>query len=477
MVKDTSYLPNNQKIPFLTPTVKKFTAWNVFLFLILILMVNVMFIFVTVYILHSGIDKQLQHEIEKIVTTLEVEDSVINIIDFSEFNEPSFNTVSETSFFLQIYDLTGNLLIASNNMNEFEQIPLEFDIAMDDYTFMDVDVGDNRLRTGYISLKNDDGTTAAILQLAAFENELRFIRSKMIVFNLFLLPGIILIVIVASIFLAKKSFKPINKIIETAGQISAKRLTTRIEYDADPNDELGRLRDTLNGLFNRVESYVNQLSQFTDRASHQLMNPLTAVKTELEFILKKDRSAEEYKQSLTQLLIQSDHMVKIVRTLLLLSKQEDVNDTAKSIFNLSRLIKSKVPAKLNSHNIIIQVEKDIYIKGDQDKFSMVLENLVDNAVKYSPDSDVVNVILQSNDENIELIVEDYGIGIDKNDKEKIFQRFYRGKNSEDMGIKGYGLGLSLVRTILLEMEAIIRIEDNHPSGSRFIITFKALNII
>ncbi len=477
MVKDTSYLPNNQKIPFLTPTVKKFTAWNVFLFLILILVVNVIFIFVTVYILHSGIDKQLQHEIEKIVTTLEVEDSVINIIDFSELNERSFNTVSEASFFLQIYDLTGNILISSNNMNEFGQIPLEFDIAKDDYTFMDVGVGDNRLRTGYISLKNDDGTVAAILQLAVFENEPRFIRNKMIVFNLFLLPGIILIVIIASIFLAKKSFAPINKIIETAEQISAKRLTTRIEYDADPNDELGRLRDTLNGLFDSIESYVNQLSQFTDQASHQLMNPLTAVKTELEFILKKDRSADEYKQSLKQLLIQSDHMVKIVRTLLLLSKQEEVNDSSKSIFNLSRMIKSKVPAKLNSHSINIQVEEDIYIKGDQEKFSMVLENLVDNAVKYSPDNDVVNVILQSNDENIELIVEDYGIGIDKSDKEKIFQRFYRSKNSEDLGIKGYGLGLSLVRTILLEMEAKIRIEDNHPSGSRFIITIKALNII
>jgi signal transduction histidine kinase len=470
-------LPNNQKIPFLTPTVKKFTLWNVFLFLIIILVVNVIFIFITVYILHSGIDKQLQHEIEKLVATLEVEDSVINIIDFSEFNESSFNTVSDASFFLQIYDLTGNLLISSNNMNEFGQIPFEFDITMDDYTFMDIGVGDNRLRTGYISLKNDGGTVAAILQLAAFENELRFIRSKMIVFNLFLLPGIILIVIIASIFLAKKSFKPINKIIETAGQISAKSLTTRIEYDADPNDELGRLRDTLNGLFDSIESYVNQLSQFTDQASHQLMNPLTAVKTELEFILKKDRSADEYKQSLKQLLIQSDHMVKIVRTLLLLSKQESVNDSSKSIFNLSKLIESKVPAMPDSHCINIQVEDDIYIKGDKDKFLMVLENLVDNAVKYSPDNDVVNIVLQSNDENIELIVEDFGIGIDRSDKEKIFERFYRSKNSEDLGIKGYGLGLSLVRTILLEIEAKIRIEDNHPSGSRFIITIKALNII
>lgn len=477
MVKDTSYLPNNQKIPFLTPTVKKFTAWNVFLFLILILLVNVIFIFITVYILHSGIDKHLQHEIENLVTTLEVEDSVINIIDFSELNERSFNTVSDASFFLQIYDLSGNILISSNNMNEFGHIPFEFDITEDDYTFMDVGVGDNRLRTGFIHLKNDDGIVTAILQLSAFENELRFIRNKMIVFNLFLLPGIILIVIIASIFLAKKSFKPINKIIETAEQISAKSLTARIEYDADPNDELGRLRDTLNGLFDSIESYVNQLSQFTDQASHQLMNPLTAVKTELEFILKKDRSAEEYKQSLKQLLIQSDHMVKIVRTLLLLSKQDKDKDSSKTIFNLSKMIKSKVPAKLDSHSINIQVEEDIYIKGDQEKFLMVLENLVDNAIKYSPGKDAVSVKLQSNGEYIELIVEDYGIGIDKNEKDKIFERFYRSRNSEEMGIKGYGLGLSLVKTILLEMGAKIKIEENHPSGSRFIITIKALNII
>ena len=143
---------------------------------------------------------------------------------------------------------------------------------------------------------------------------------------------------------------------------------------------------------------------------------------------------------------------------------------------LSKLIKSNVPATLDSHSINTEVEEDIYIKGDQEKFLMVLDNLVDNAVKYSPDSDVVNVILQSNGDNIKLIVEDHGIGINENDKEKIYERFYRSKNSEEMGIKGYGLGLSLVKTILVEMGANIVIEDNHPSGTRFIITIKALNI-
>jgi signal transduction histidine kinase len=474
MVKDTFYLPNNKKIPFLTPTVKNFTLWNVSLFLLLILLLNVMFIFLAVYILHGGIDKRVSHEIEKVIAAIEVDDSTITIIDFKEINEPDFKTLDEESMFLQIYDLSGNILISSDNLKGFLPIPPELNFAENDFTFSDINVGEDRLRMGVRPLYNENGKVVAIIQVATFENELRIVRNRMIIFNLFLLPLIMLLVVVASIFLAKKSFKPITSIIETAEQISAKRLTSRIDNNAKPEDELGRLRDTLNGLFDRIESYVNQLSQFTDQASHQLMNPLTAIKTELEFILKKDRNAEEYKQSLEQLLNQADHMIKIVRTLLLLSKQDQ--DSSKSIFNLSRLIKSKVPETRDSHRINTEVEQDIYIKGDQEKFLMVLENLVDNAVKYSPDSDVVNVILQSNGDNVKLIVEDHGIGIDENDKEKIFERFYRSKKSEEMGIKGYGLGLSLVKTIVLEMGANIVIKDNHPSGTRFIITIKALNI-
>jgi signal transduction histidine kinase len=470
-------LPTNQKIPFLTPTVKKFTAWNVFLFLIILLMINILLISIIKYMLHSTIDKRLQHEIEKVLATIEVQDSVINILDFSELNEPSFNIIGPNSFFLQIYDLDGNLLIGSNNLKRFDFIPLNHNIPSGDLFYEDMDIGDDRLRINYLPLNNDKGENVAFLQLSTFETEHKYILDRIIIFNIYVFPVIILIVIAASIFLAKKSFKPITKIVETAEQISAKSLTSRIEYGAKPDDEMGRLRDTLNGLFDRIESYVNQLSQFTDHASHQLMNPLTALKTELEFILKKDRTTDEYKQSLKQLLIQSDHMIKIVRTLLLLSKQHNEPDVHKSIFNLSKLIRFNVPEKLDSHIIKINVENNVYIKGDSEKFLMVLENLIDNAVKYSPNSKSIKIFLQTKDDYVELIIEDEGIGIEDSEKEKIFERFYRSENTEDIGIKGYGLGLSLVRTILLEIGAKIRIEDNHPTGSRFIISIKALNII
>jgi signal transduction histidine kinase len=426
--------------------------------------------------LHSSIDKRLGHEIDNVNATLEIKDTVINIVDASELNEHSFNSIEDGSFFLQIYDLKGNTLISSNNLKDYQVIPFVYDVEPNEVKYSDLEVGEDRLRMGYRSLRNERGYEIAILQLVTFETELKIIRDKHIELNLYLLPGLILIVIVVSIFIAKKSFKPINYIIETAERISAKKLSSRIVYETKDGDELGRLRDTLNGLFDRIESYVNQLSQFTDHASHQLMNPLTAVKTELEFILKHNRSTEEYKQSLQQLLEQTDHMVKIVRTLLMLSKQENKNETNKMIFNLSKLIKSNIPSEIDSHLIDMEVEDDIYIRGDSEKFLMVIENLVDNAVKYSLNSEPVTIKLREKDDKIELIVEDNGIGIKPLEKSQVFNKFYRCTVSETIGIKGHGLGLSLVKTILLEMGANVKIEDNLPKGSRFIISIKALKM-
>jgi len=474
MEKVTSSLQISKKFFFLTPTVRKFTTWNVLLFLIMLLAVNAMFIFVTVYILHSGIDKRLSHEMDNVIATINVTGTDISIIDFSELNEHDFNTISDVSWLLQIYDTDGNVLITSNNLNEFGSIPLELEITGSEFVFSDMNVGEDRLRMGYTSLYNEKGEQVAILQLATFENELWFIRNKMIVFNLFLIPVIIIIVIVTSVFIAKKSFAPVNKIIETAETISAGNLNTRIDYKAKPEDELGRLRDTLNQLFDRIEVNINQLSQFTDHAAHQMMNPLTAVKTELEYILKKERSADEYKEALNKLLIQTDQMIKIVRTLLMISKQDNNNDVSHSVFNFSNLIQNIIVSEFAKESIQSSIEKEVYVRGNTDKFHIIVENLVDNAIKYSNDDKDVSVTLSKNDAVANLIVKDNGIGISDIDKEKVFDRFYRSEKAEKLGIKGYGLGLSLVKLLIEEAGGKISIEDNDPSGTIFTVTLPYL---
>jgi len=424
--------------------------------------------------LHSGIDKNLSHEMDKVLATISITGTDINIIDFSELNEHDFNTISDVSMFLQIYDTDGNILITSNNLNEFGSIPLELEITTNEFVFSDMNVGEERLRMGYTPLYNEKEELVAILQLATFENELWVIRNKMIVFNLFLLPGLIIIVVIASVFIAKKSFAPVNKIIETAETISAGNLDTRIDYKANPDDELGRLRDTLNQLFDRIEVNINQLSQFTDHASHQMMTPLTAVKTELEYILKKERSDNEYKVALNKMLIQTDQMIKIVRTLLMISKQDNNSDKSQSVFNFSNLTQKIIATEFVKDNIQSSIEKELYVRGDTDKFHIVVENLVDNAIKYSINDKVVSVSLTKDDTFANLIIKDNGIGISDFDKEKVFDRFYRSEKAEKLGIKGYGLGLSLVKLLIEEAGGKISIKDNEPGGTIFIVSLPHL---
>lgn len=459
-----------KSIPFFTDTVKRFTIWNVLVFLLIILLLNIFLIVTISFTLHQSIDIRLKHEMENIIASLDISDSSITITDFSEFSEPDLVDITETPYFLQIYTSDGEVLITSENLKYYKKIPLENENDFPSFIFKDINVDDDNLRVGFISLLNDKGKRVAVLQLATFEKQFEAIYDNLVTFNLYSFPVLIIIIIFASIFLARKSFAPINKIIATANVISTGRLNTRIDFKAKPDDELGRLRDTLNQLFDRIEVNINQLSQFTDHASHQMMNPLTAVKTELEYILKKERSENEYREALNKLLIQTDQMIKIVRTLLMISKQDNNDDVSHSVFNFSNLIQNIIATEFSKDDIQSSIEKEIYVRGNTDKFYIVVENLVDNAIKYSNDDRKVSITLSKNDAMANLIVKDNGIGISDVDKEKVFGRFYRSERAERLGIKGYGLGLSLVKLLIEEAGGKISIEDNEPNGTIFTVT-------
>lgn len=454
----------NFKMPLLTDTVKRFVFWNTLIFLAILIFFNLFLIVLINFVLHESIDIRLKHEIEKVIATLEITDSTIIIKDFSELNEPDFLEVTETPYFLQLYSPSGEILIKSRNIELYRQIPIDTSFQPDTYSFMDIVLGSDQLRVGYFPMFDSSGKKAATLQLATFENQFKSIFDNILHFNLLSIPILILIVVFLSILLARKSFSPINQIISIADNISARNLKERIDYKAKANDELGRLRDTLNKLFERIEDYIEQLSGFTDHASHQLMNPLTAIKTELEYILKRKRNEAEYEETLNKLLNQTDKMINIVRTLLIISKHEKREKGDQQLFNISNLIKDKVQPEFSKFNVQYSLADGIYLRGDSEKFLIALFNVIDNAIKYS-NNEIVSVILASNKNSVIISVADFGIGIPDAEKQEVFLRFYRSEKSELSGIKGYGLGLSLVQSIVEEAGGRISISDNKPQGT------------
>lgn len=457
------------KIPIISDTVKKLIINQVLIISLFLLTLNFALVSILNYVLTENLDLRLKHEIEKILETISVIEEGIEIISFRELNESDFNLLTENPYFLQIYDLDCTMLLQSKNLSLYKSIPCEIPPFQSDYTYKFISIEHERLRAGYYSLKGKNGKTVAILQLCIFTRDFDKMMSKVLQINLFVLPIILILVVITSYVIARKSFKPLNMIIDEANKISATDLNKRIIVDAKETDEMGRLRDTLNNLLDRINSHINELSNFTDQASHQLMNPLTALNAELDYLLKKERTIDEYRNTIIELKSQTEHMINIVRTLLIITKSSRSIGQSKSVINLSKLITNNIQTLFKRYNIVYNVEPNIYIKGESEKILMAIQNLISNAIKYSPEGSEVRVNLLRENLIIRLEVIDSGIGIPDAEKHKVFERFYRSESVEKMGIKGYGLGLSLVKAILNEIGAEIKISDNKPQGTIFTV--------
>ena len=452
----------------LTKTVKRLAFWNAMVMLGLYFAFIFFTFTITNYVVTDNLDIRLKHEIEHILNSLDIVSDSLIILNTTELNEPSYASLGDEAFLLQIYDLEGKVFVRSKNLEQFSGYLLGFPNNFDPYYFEDLLFNNTDLRIVYKQLFNKDYKHIGYIQLGAVKSGMNYITKKLLLFNLITLPLVIVIIIILSVFLAKKSYERLNNIIDLAKKISATNLNERLTFEADPNDEIGKLRDTLNSLFNRLEKQINQISQFTDNASHQLMTPLTTLKTELDYLSKKKRSVDEYKESIAIFKEQTDRMIKIVKTMLILSRDcKDCSDK-KSVFELSNLIKNELINIYKNRNVKFDIIGKIYLRGKAEYFSIVLQNLVDNALKYSDDKEV-RVTATADEEFVEIIVADKGIGIPDSEKERIFERFYRGAFTQNNTKEGYGLGLSLVYSIVTSMGGEIVIRNNDPAGTKFII--------
>lgn len=464
------------KKPFISKTVRQIAIWNAAVMLGLYLVFLLFTLVILNYALVDEIDDQLRHELEHILHTVSVVDNKIEMLSFKELEEDDFQMVTDNPFFLNVYDLEGKLFLRSRNLDYFDNILIGFPNNFSPYYYEDFFIRDERLRTIYKRLINQKDEHIGYIQLSTFHNSFNVIIKQIFWFNIFALPIVIVGIIFLSILLAKKSYRPINKIIELSNKISATNLSERLEYEANPLDELGRLKTTLNSLFNRLEDQIDEINHFTDNASHQLMTPLTAINSELEYILKRDHPIDEYKETCIILKTQTDRMIAMVKTMLIMSRGCNKCSNSKNVFQLTHLLKNDISKTYADSNVIFNVEDNIYLRGDSEFFSIIIQNLINNAIKYSPLESIVEVIAKSHKNQLRLSVIDNGIGISDEEKSKIFQRFYRVDNDDVNNIDGYGLGLSLVKSVTEAMNGSITVTDNKPIGSKFTITVPTISL-
>lgn len=293
----------------------------------------------------------------------------------------------------------------------------------------------------------------------------------------FIIPIILIFSIIGGNFLIYKSFAPIEKVLEELKNISASDLSARLK-NPDNQDEINQLIIEINNLLTRLESSFERISQFSSDASHELKTPLTVIKGELEVALRKDRKIEEYKQALKTSLDEVVVIEQTINDLLFLAKNENdlILSNKKELLYFDEIIDESINeiknfAKINQIGIKFEMIDTIEFNGYSSLLKIAIKNLLKNAIQYSHKNSSIIVKSYLKNQDFYISIQDFGIGIAKNEQEKIFEKFYRTDKSRNKDSGGTGLGMSIVKKIIDIHKGKIEITSAENIGTIITISF------
>lgn len=227
----------------------------------------------------------------------------------------------------------------------------------------------------------------------------------------------------------------------------------------------------------RRQFYMQQQQQnFMMAVTHELKTPISVARLNLETLQKYSLDPEKQKKLIRNTLDETTRLNFLTNNILIASQLEGGRyDSSKEELDLSTLLKdcvqdfrNRFPERIFQHDI----EPDADIKGDPLLLQILINNLVENALKYSPRESPITAVLKQYPSGIELQVKDEGPGIPEEEKKKIFTRFYRIGNESTRTKQGTGLGLYLCSIIARSHNADISVTNNEPRGSNFAVVFK-----
>jgi signal transduction histidine kinase len=267
---------------------------------------------------------------------------------------------------------------------------------------------------------------------------------------------------------------PVSRITQTAQDIeTSSDLSQRVGY-LGPGDEIGELANTFDHMIEHLDRVFQSQKYFVADASHELRGPLTVIRGNLD-LLKRKLGEEERRRSLKAIERESIRMSKIVDDLLLLTEIESGQLAQPQRVLLKDILSEeleRVRTLAGSRKIAVSQPEDLVINGDAQSLKQLLGNLVDNAVKYTPEHGTITLSLFRDGSWARLEVTDTGIGISSEHLPHIFDRFYRVDKARSRASGGTGLGLAIVKGIAEQHGGKVNVTSEPGKGSTFTVRLK-----
>ena len=329
----------------------------------------------------------------------------------------------------------------------------------------------------------DRGPIPFILQVAVSLALLDQERHGLLLFFLFGIPLTLVIAGIGGWYLSGSALAPVNAIIEKAKRLRPENLSERLPVPV-VDDELRQLSLTLNELLNRLEQAFLSQERFIADASHELKTPLAIMRGELDLVKRPPQNSEEFAKYIVSASQELMHLSRMVEDLLMLARVDagagSLSIRRTRLDEILMEVVARLEPRARAKDVKLRLDfnaESFEVNGDTDLLQSMFQNLIENAVKFSPVSSHVEVSLTEDGPDLVVTVRDRGPGIPADLQNKIFERFYRvrARNSET---PGFGLGLTIARRVAEAHGATLTLSSNtsesgaYPVGTSFSLRIK-----
>ncbi len=425
--------------------------------------------------IHHNYDRHLRFEAEQLLPHIDTAGDTLSI-DLSGYSRnAALESGVEYGTYVRLYNQEDSLIYKSPNFKNAKQ-PLDTDIpnSPEEYSFSS-QWQDLPARTLFYPIMDNDEELNGWLEVTGFEWTLHEELSRFRRYLLVLIAISVAFSILGGYWLSRRALSPVSSIIDAAKSITATDLDKRIPVNYQVRDELTDLSETFNMMLNRLQKGFEREKRFTSDAAHELMTPLSSMRSDAEIMLRKPRSKEEYRETIQRMLVETRRMSEMVHLLLQLSRVESVHRSEAERVNVSRITEAVVAeyrqkAQAKDIAMAVDITPKLQIRAHEAYIKEVINNLLENALKYTPEGGAIDLQLQRSSGKAVIHLSDTGIGFDEETKKHLFERFYRATQGDVQVSPGSGLGLPLVKAIVdLYDGKIHAYSDGQGEGSTFVV--------
>ena len=384
------------------------------------------------------------------------------------------NVVAAAGVQIQVLDKTGAVAAASGTADRVKPLlsPDELAAAKRGQTIdIPAERGNTNQELRVLAVPAGEETVLVASGLAGVEDSIRILRDAALIGC----PLVLLAMGMATYFIVGRALRPVAALRKGAQEITAADLADQRLPVPDAHDEIYRLAVTLNAMLDRIDAATKRQRTFVGDAAHELRSPLASLRLQVE-VAQRVGPAKDWPGMLDEVLSDVDRLDQLVKDLLALARSDEAGGVLRrrEPVALDQLVTEVAEDYLDARVPVRSSTDAVSVDGDPEALRRVVVNLLDNAVRYAR-SEVTVDIAVNGDGTAELVIRDDGPGIPEDERERVFDRFYRTHESRSRDTGGTGLGLPIVRDVVRAHGGTVSLADNHPGLRATVILPVALS--